>query len=126
MRFHPNRMLVGALAYTAGMVGEVVDLLTATSRWGRRGASSPSRPIGLISLRQAIFGHTKRDVVFRLGPPRASTGSEVAGFSSFWHAGTWYYPFDPKRQTALVVRFNQDRVIGIEVLGGMKLAAKVG
>ena len=124
MSFHPSSSLIGALAYTAGVVGEVVHLLTSPSRWGRAGVIGTRCSTSPISLRQAIFGHTKRDVAFRLGPPRAAAGSRIQGVSSFWHANTWYYPFDPRRHTAMVVQFSDDRAVSVEFLGAPPSAAK--
>lgn len=120
MRIIARHSWIGVLAFTAGVVGEFVSMLTARARWGGTGLMKGSRRLGPISMRQAIFGHTKRDVAFRLGPPKAAVGSISSGGSPFWHANTWYYAFDPRRQTALVVRFSEDRVVGVDFFRGME------
>jgi outer membrane protein assembly factor BamE (lipoprotein component of BamABCDE complex) len=116
MKHRPARSLIGALAYTAGVVGGVVGLLATPAKWKR------VRPVGRrtspISFRQAIFGHTKRDVAVLLGPPPAAAGAIVSAPPTFWNANTWYYPFDSRRQTAVAVQFSQDRVVRVEFIGG--------
>ena len=110
--------VLGALAFTAGVVGEVVSRFARPARWRRHRKASPARWLTPISLRQAIFGHTKSDVALLLGPPRAALmGATVSTAPTFWTANTWYYPFDRRRQTAVAVQFNHDRVVRVEFIG---------
>ena len=36
---------------------------------------------------------------------------------TFWHATTWYYPFDPSRRQAIAIRFVADRARAVEFIG---------
>jgi hypothetical protein len=85
----------------------------------RRGTRQRRVARDLSSLPRRIFGYTKREVARLLGPPPAAAigNPPPPAPPSVWQANTWYYPVDPRRQTAVAVQFNQDRVIRVEILG---------
>ena len=39
------------------------------------------------------------------------------GATTFWQANTWYYPVDVRRQKAVAVQFQADRVVKVDILG---------
>ena len=105
-------LCVSVLAYTAGLAREVVGLLVPANR--KKTIVANAR-----RLRRTIVGHTKKEVARLLGPPPAAGAMDVQPSSpTYWLANTWYYRFNPRRQTAVAVRFKQDRVIGVEFIGG--------
>ena len=142
MAQQPARTLFNALAFTAGLVGGFVGLITGVSaspRWrpSRRrtrpsyalaggGIEQPlaTRSGGFNSLRATIVGYTKEEVADALGPPPAAAlNSSIPGALSgnkteFWQANTWYYPFDPARHVAIAVFFDANRAVRVEYLGG--------
>src|SRR4051794_29306371 len=137
------RSVVGALArkasYTAGMFGGLFTMALSPSPFAwrrsrrlqlaRRPGALVARSGGFAELRVALFGSSKSEVVDTLGsPPAAAVGVPTGSFSSaafvspgdaFWHADTWYYLFDPRRQAAVAVQFHRDRVVRVEFIGGL-------
>ena len=111
MQPNPLRLWIGAMAYSAGLVREIVALLMPATR-KKIVIANASR------LRRKIVGHTKKDVARLLGPPPAAGAIDVPPVSpTYWVANTWYYPFDTRRQTAVAVRFDEGRVVGVEFIG---------
>lgn len=137
------RSLVGTFArkasYTAGMFGGLFTMMVAPSPFAwrrsrrlqlaRRPGPLAARSGGFAELRNALLGSSKVEVIDTLGsPPVAAVGVPAGSFSSaatvtpgdaFWQADTWYYPFDPRRQAAVAVQFDRDRVVRVEFIGGL-------
>ena len=137
------KSFVGNLArkasYTAGMVGGLFTMMVGPSPFAwrrsrrlqlaRRPGPLVSRSGGVTELRVALLGSSKAEVIDTLGsPPAAAVGAKAGSFSSaaavtpgdaFWHADTWYYPFDPRRQAAVAVQFHRDRVVRVDFIGGL-------
>jgi len=63
----------------------------------------------LPAVRDSILGRRKAAVVATYGtPPTAVAASGQIAFGNrgaFWSADTWYYPVDPRAQTAMAVKF---------------------
>lgn len=138
----PARTLLDTLAYTAGLFGGLVGLVTGASRAPRWRQSTKTRRQtyalgeragsgGFKRLRASLFGYSKEEVADTLGPPPAAAiGPAAAAAStsatlpaagaptSFWNANTWYYPFDPERHAAIAVLFDRNRVVRVELIGG--------
>ena len=123
MAHRPARVWIDAVAFAAGLMGGILGVVAASAvfsvpggrRGGRRRAGAQ-----LATLPTRIFGHTKRQVARLLGPPPAAAMGPPAAPpapTTYWKANTWYYPVDPRRQTAVAVQFDDDRVIRVEVLG---------
>ena len=103
---------IGGLAFTAGLAREWVGLLVPSKREAMLHANTNQ-------LRKTIVGHTKRDVARLLGPPPAAGTIDAQPASPTYRmADTWYYPFDLRRHSAMVVQFDEDRVVGDEFIGG--------
>src|SRR3954451_151634 len=107
-----------AVCWSAGLVEGLVSGLV-----GER----PLRPtLGggpFPELRAALLGRDRRQIIRALGaPPTASVGfgvSVVTGGAplTYWHAPTWYYPFDSGRRHAIAIRFVGDRAQGVDFIG---------
>src|SRR5207248_351372 len=109
MQSRPALLLIGALAFTAGIVGEVVHaIFLPVRRKMRLGARAQA-------LTRAVIGHSKGYVARLLGPPPAAVATGV-GEASYWVADTWYYPYDVLRRTAVAVLFDRDRVVRVEII----------
>ena len=103
---------IGGLAFTAGLAREWVGLLVPSKR-------DPVLNADPSQLRRTIVGHTKKDVARLLGPPPAAGTIDAQPASpTYWMADTWYYPFDLRRHSAMAVQFDEDRVVGVEIIGG--------
>ena len=109
MRYGLSGSWIGMLAFTVGVLGELVHL--AVSPGTRRRRRSPK-----ISFRRAIVGFSKHDIARRLGPPPAATMMRAGLNPTYWTADAWYYPFDPLQKTAVAVLFRLDRAVGVEFI----------
>jgi hypothetical protein len=120
--------LARAVCWTAGVVEGMLTGLVGT----RRSAQwlpilREDQPFG--ELRAALLGRDRRQIARVLGAPlTACLGFGVAvvqgeGPVTFWHATTWYYPFDRSRREAIAIKFEGDRAREVEVIGGLGLAA---
>ena len=107
-----------AVCWSAGLVEGLVSGLV-----GER----PIRPtlVGgpFPELRAALLGRDRRQIMRALGaPPTASVGfgvSVVTGGAplTYWHAPTWYYPFDSGRRQAIAIRFVGNRAEDVDFIG---------
>jgi hypothetical protein len=108
MELRSSRAFIGALAFTAGVVGGFVEVFVQC--WNGPGRSKAHYPI-----QRELSGHTKGQVAQKWGPPPAAAmQGPVANGSTYWVADTWYYPLDSRRRTAVAVVFSEDRVVGVE------------
>jgi outer membrane protein assembly factor BamE (lipoprotein component of BamABCDE complex) len=65
------------------------------------------RSISLVSIRAALLGCGKPKVTQVLGTPRVASHGQP---------DTWYYPLDSKRQFAMAVSFDHERVRSVEFI----------
>lgn len=104
-----------ALALGAGALGAAWYFLARPTRPRRRSLPQPpiaARPPMIhhppSQLRDSILGADKQMVQAVFGPPRAAGGVPAVpdqGRQAYWDADTWYYALDPKRKTAMAIRF---------------------
>lgn len=106
--------LIGGLCFTAGVVVSVFWLLRR-----RRQRSSQRRSTDLPRLTAAIVGSSKTAVASVLGPPRVAT---FVGPTSgdFRDAAIWYYPLPREGRSGMAIRFDADRVQGVEIIRGVE------
>jgi outer membrane protein assembly factor BamE (lipoprotein component of BamABCDE complex) len=117
-----TRPWIDAFAFAAGLMGGILGVIAASAVLT---VPSPRRPTRgrrpraeeMETLPRRIFGYTKREVARLLGPPHAAALGAPVMPPTYWKANTWYYPVDPRRQTAVAVQFDDDRVIRVELLG---------
>jgi hypothetical protein len=119
--------LTRAVCWTAGVVEGVMNGLV-----GRRGEQwlpilRADEPFG--ELRAAILGRDRRQIARVLGAPvTASVGlgfvTQSAGPVTYWHASTWYYPYDPERREAIAIRFEGNRARAVDFIGGVGSACE--
>lgn len=102
--------VIGALAFIAGLASGFVEAVAMAFRRELRRYSLPRH------FKQAFLGHSKHHVERVLGPPPTAMMTHAATASTFWGADTWYYPYDPRHQTAVALRFNEDRVVRVEFI----------
>ena len=73
-------------------------------------------------LRASIVGASKQMVQSVFGPPRAAAGGVAAvpgeGRQAYWDADTWYYALDPKRKTAMAIRFENGVARDVDFVHG--------
>jgi hypothetical protein len=111
-----------AVCWSAGLIEGLVSGLTD------RRPISPLRRSSLgggpfPELRAALLGRHRRQIMRALGaPPTASVGFGVSVVTggvplTFWHAPTWYYPFDTSRRQAIAIRFVGDRAQDVDFIG---------
>jgi hypothetical protein len=112
--------LMAAIALGAAVVGVVWYALSRSRPMRRKGVKAMGRrkpgPRALGGrgspglLRESILGANKQMVQSVFGPPRAAGGVAVVpeeGRQAYWEADTWYYALDPRRRTAMAIRFEQ-------------------
>ena len=109
-----------AVCWSAGVVeGLVSGLVGGCERPLRAGLGSEPFP----QLRAALLGRDRRQIMRALGaPPTAAIGfgvSVVTGGApaTYWHAPTWYYPFDSGRRHAIAIRFVNNRAEDVDFIG---------
>jgi hypothetical protein len=125
MALHVISAFTKAVSWTAGVVeGLFRGLASSSSTPSSRASSLPMLAMDepFHELRTALLGRHRRHIIRALGtPPTAGIGFgvSVAGGSpvTFWHATTWYYPFDPGRRQAIAIRFVRDRAKHVEFIG---------
>ena len=82
----------------------------------RRRVQQPD--LSLPRLRHELIGQTKAQVASRFGPPRTAVMSrpdvKSVGQTAFWRGDTWYYALSTAEQTALAIKFDRNRVWGVD------------
>jgi hypothetical protein len=72
----------------------------------------------LPRLRHELIGQTKAQVAARFGPPRTAVMTRdhatSVGQTAFWRADTWYYAVNSAEQTAMAIKFDRNRVWGVD------------
>ena len=96
-------------------------------RWVRRlhraDTQHAADPPALVALRVNLVGCTRGQIVTALGTPAASsfpssTESPPIKPRHYWHAETWYYPYNLQRRCIIALTFTNDTVTSVdEVLG---------
>ena len=113
-----------AVSWTAGVFEGLLRGLASSSAPSSVTAALPVLAVDepFHEIRAALLGRHRRHIIRALGtPPTAGIGFgvSVAGGApvTFWHATTWYYPFDPGRRHAIAIRFVGDRARNVEFIG---------
>jgi hypothetical protein len=96
-------------------------------RWVRRlhraDTQDAADPPALVALRVNLVGCTRGQIVSALGTPTASsfpssTESPPIKPKHYWHAETWYYPYNLERRRIIAVSFSNDTVTSVDEVVG--------
>ena len=115
-----NRAVIGGVgAAGAGGFGAIIAMFCGALTLMHLARATANRQAELRwrrlqSLRRAIVGARKHQLVSVLGPPRATIGR-----GDYRADDTWYYAIDPRRHVALAVEFADGIARQTQVITGM-------
>lgn len=78
--------------------------------------SRPSHTEALPMLADAIIGSPRETILSVFGPPRSAAiiDNTDPAQSSYWQAGTWYYPLHQHGRMAMAILFDKDMARGVD------------